>query len=310
MLDVFDEKDLQSALQDQHYVVNAGPYFLAEHIAKAASITNTNYFDLTEDVQQTNIIRNIADSCRKDIVFVPQCGLAPGFISIVANHLALGFDDVYDIKMRVGALPKHPNNSLRYNMTWSTDGLVNEYLHPCNAVVDGNLITVLPLEGYETFNLNGDEYEAFNTSGGLGTLCETWSGKARNIDYKSVRYPGHHKLMKFLISEMKLGSNNGQPLKELMNDAIPSTRDDVVLIYVSVTGMAKGKFTQSVWSKKVYSQMGWTAIELTTAQSLCAMVGLHGISKLPHKGFVKQEMVQFEDYMRAMDLPIITNVYR
>ena len=116
--------------------------------------------------------------------------------------------------------------------------------------------------------------------------------------------------MKFLISEMRMGEHNGKELKALLNKTVPSTRDDVVLIYVSVTGIVDGRFEQATWSKKVYAQNERTAIELTTAESLYAMVELHNTNKMPKKGFVKQENVDFDDYMRAMDLPVITNVYR
>ncbi|WP_217468766.1 saccharopine dehydrogenase family protein, partial [Staphylococcus aureus] len=73
------------------------------------------------------------------------------------------------------------------NLTWSVDGLINEYCHPCEAIRDGELRSVEPLEGLEHFSLDGVEYEAFNTSGGLGTLCETLKGRVRTLDYKSVR---------------------------------------------------------------------------------------------------------------------------
>ena len=107
---------------------------------------------------------------------MPQCGLAPGFISIAAYHLTRLFDKLDAVYMRVGALPQFPSNALKYNLTWSTDGLINEYCNPCEAIHDGRRIDVLPLEGLEHFSLDGVRYEAFNTSGGLGTLCETLDG--------------------------------------------------------------------------------------------------------------------------------------
>ena len=289
-------------LGTQDYVVNAGPFFLNNDIAHAAAKTNTHYFDLTEDVEQTELIREMAQHSTKS-AFVPQCGLAPGFISIIANHLAQKFESVESIKMRVGALPLYPNNALKYNMTWSTDGLVNEYLHPCNAVQDGELITVKPLEGYETFNLDGVTYEAFNTSGGLGTLCETWQGRADSMDYKTARYPGHRDLMRFLIDDLKLGEDNGAQLKKIMNHAIPQTNQDVVLIFVTVTGYNKGTLVKTTWSKKIYSQKRyghtWSAIQLTTGAGICAMVDLHRTKKLTQIGFVKQEEVSIEDFMKT-----------
>ncbi|MFX9180922.1 saccharopine dehydrogenase C-terminal domain-containing protein, partial [Acinetobacter baumannii] len=95
-----------------------------------------------------------------------------------------------------GALPLYPTNGLKYNLTWSTDGLINEYCNPCEAIVDGQMREVLPLEGLEHFSLDGLDYEAFNTSGGLGTLCETLEGRVDSLDYKTVRYPGHREIVK------------------------------------------------------------------------------------------------------------------
>ncbi len=301
VLNVFNANELEKTMKGHDYVVNAGPYFLAEHIAAAAAKTKTHYFDLTEDVEQTEKIRQIADKNKKKCAFVPQSGLAPGFIAIVANDLAMRFDAVEDVNMRVGALPRFPNNALKYNMTWSTDGLINEYLHPCNAVQNGKLVNIEALEGLESFNLDGDSYEAFNTSGGLGTLCETWMGTVQNMTYKTIRYPGHRDLMKFLIDDMKLGEDDGKDLKKLMNNAVPITDQDVVVIFVTVTGYIDGKFIQKTWTKKIYGQemfgYNWTAIQLTTGASICAMIELHDSNKIPQKGFVKQESAILDDFL-------------
>ena len=107
--------------------------------------------------------------------------------------------------MRVGALPQFPTNALRYNLTWSTDGLINEYCNFCEVIHDGRRLEVLPLEGLEHFSLDGVRYEAFNTSGGLGTLCETLAGRVRTLNYKTVRYNGHRELMQFLDQRAAAG---------------------------------------------------------------------------------------------------------
>lgn len=294
-LDITDTDVLANLLEDQTYVINAGPFFLNNDVAHAAAKTDTNYFDLTEDVEQTDLIREMAKYSTKS-VFVPQCGLAPGFISIMANHLAKKFDIVEDIKMRVGALPMYPSNELKYNMTWSTDGLVNEYLHPCDAIQDGEIVCLQPLEDYETFVIDGDEYEAFNTSGGLGTLCETWMDNVENMNYKTVRYPGHRYLMRFLIDEMKLGENNGKALKKMMNKAIPATKQDVVLIFITVSGIIDEKKIQETWTRKIYGDDDWSAIQLTTSAGICGMVELHRTGKIPKSGFVKQEDIDFDAF--------------
>ena len=136
---------------------------------------------------------------------MPQCGLAPGFVSIVAHRLTQSFESLDTVHMRVGALPQFPTNALTYNLTWSTDGLINEYCNPCEAIHDGQRMNVLPLEGVEHFSLDGVRYEAFNTSGGLGTLCDTLDNQVRELNYKTIRYQGHRDYMAFLISELRLG---------------------------------------------------------------------------------------------------------
>ena len=200
LIDTSDESELRASMAGFDAVINALPYHLALTIARQALATGCHYFDLTEDVASTHDIRHLAQGA--NTAFMPQCGLAPGFIGIVAHHLSQKFSYLHEVKMRVGALPAFPTNSLKYNLTWSVDGLINEYCHPCEAVRDGQVIDVLPLEGLEHFSLDGTEYEAFNTSGGMGTLCDTLKGKVQTLDYKTVRYPGHCAIMKMLLQEL------------------------------------------------------------------------------------------------------------
>ncbi|MBV9692549.1 MAG: saccharopine dehydrogenase NADP-binding domain-containing protein, partial [Alphaproteobacteria bacterium] len=177
-------------------VLSATPFNLTSKVAEACKRVNAHYLDLTEDVESTRLIKKLAEGART--AFIPQCGLAPGFISIVAYDLAKKFDKLRDVQMRVGALPVFPHNALKYNLTWSTDGLINEYCNPCESIRDGVRIEVPALEELEQFTLDGVEYEAFNTSGGLGTLCETLEGRVETLNYKTVRYPGHRDIVKLL----------------------------------------------------------------------------------------------------------------
>ncbi len=160
-------------------LLSACPYHLTLPLARLAIQARAHYLDLTEDVASTRAVRDL-----------PQCGLAPGFISIVANDIAGRFDALDTISMRVGALPEYPTNSLIYNLTWSTDGVINEYCEPCTAIVNGEVVEVPPLGQREEFSLDGITYESFNTSGGLGTLGDTLQGEVRNLRYQTIRYPG------------------------------------------------------------------------------------------------------------------------
>ncbi len=111
---------------------------------------------------------------------------------------------------------------------------------------------MLALEGLEHFSLDGTEYEAFNTSGGLGTLTETWAGKVQTLDYKSVRYPGHQALMKMLLEELQLNKDT-DTLKDIMRKSIPSTMQDVVLVFVTVSGLRNGQLVQEVFARKIFA---------------------------------------------------------
>ena len=298
VVETADAQALLGALRGQQAVINALPYHLATLAATASREAHCHYFDLTEDVAATRAIQQMAVDA--DTAFMPQCGLAPGFIGIVAHHLAQGFDTLQEVKMRVGALPAFPTNSLKYNLTWSVDGLINEYCHPCEAIRGGKNIEVLPLEGLEHFSLDGTEYEAFNTSGGLGTLCETLAGKVQTLDYKSVRYPGHQALMKMLLEELQLNEDT-ETLKAIMRKSIPSTMQDVVLVFVTVSGMKNGALVQEVFARKIFADRSdphpLSAIQITTAAGICAAVDLFREGKLPQRGFIKQEQVALPDFL-------------
>ena len=226
--------------------------------------------------------------------------MAPGFISIVAHDLASKFEKLREVQMRVGALPVFPHNALKYNLTWSTDGLINEYCNPCESIRDGRRSEVPALEEVEAFSLDGTEYEAFNTSGGLGTLCDTLEGKVENLNYKTVRYPGHRDIVKMLVRDLRLGMRR-EILKDVLETAIPITYQDVVLIFVTVSGWMEGRLTQESYAKKIYSQkVGdrlMSAIQVTTATGICAMCDLLVEGKLPQKGFVRQEEAKLSDFL-------------
>ncbi len=296
--DTADAGALLEVLRGQDAVINALPYHLATTAATAAREAGCHYFDLTEDVAATRAIKELAEGA--PTAFMPQCGLAPGFIGIVAHHLAQGFDSLHEVKMRVGALPAFPTNSLKYNLTWSVDGLINEYVHPCEAIRDGQNIEVLALEGLEHFSLDGTEYEAFNTSGGLGTLTETLRGRVQTLDYKSVRYPGHRDLMKMLLEELQL-KHDVETLKTIMRRSIPTTMQDVVLVFVTVSGMKRGTLVQEVFARKIFAERDekhpLSAIQITTAAGICAAVDLFREGRLPQSGFIRQEQVALPDFL-------------
>lgn len=298
VLDLTHPGQLVEALRGQFAVLSAAPYSITSHIARAARQAGVHYLDLTEDVATTRLVKTLAADA--STAFIPQCGLAPGFISIVAYDMARHFDSLDCVRLRVGALPQYPSNALNYNLTWSTDGVINEYLRPCEAIVDGVLREVPPLEELEEFSIDGVRYEAFNTSGGLGTLCETLSGKVRTLNYRTVRYPGHRDIMKALIQDLRLGQRP-EVLKDILEHSIPGTMQDVVLVFVTVSGQKQGRLLQETYANKVYGRLidgvPVSAIQITTASGICAVLDMLAQGQLPARGFVRQEEIPLAAFL-------------
>jgi saccharopine dehydrogenase-like NADP-dependent oxidoreductase len=299
----FDAQDpaLLEAHLRQHpadALISSLPFYCNVHVAEVARKVGAHYFDLTEDVKVTRAVRTLAEGSNQ--AFVPQCGLAPGFISIAANALIQHFDDIRSVKLRVGALPQHPNNVLKYSLTWSTEGLINEYGNPCEAIVDGRTTEVAPLEGLEEIEIDGTPYEAFNTSGGLGSLADTYGNRAQVMDYKTIRYPGHCGQMRLLMNDLKLNHDRAT-LKRILENAVPQTLQDVVIVYVAVAGHQDGELREENYVSKIYPQVIagrlWSAIQVTTAAGITAVVDLVLSETGRYKGFVRQEDFSLVDVL-------------
>lgn len=298
VLDATDATAIAAALQGRFAVLSALPFHRTRAVAEAAATAGVHYLDLTEDVAATRHIRALAEGA--STALIPQCGLAPGFVGIVAADLASRFERLDTVRLRVGALPAYPSNALNYNLTWSTDGVINEYIEPCEAIVEGRRREVAALEELEEFALDGVRYEAFNTSGGLGTLCETLDGRVRTLNYRTIRYPGHAAIMKALLHDLRLKERR-ELLKDILENAVPATLQDVVVIFVTVNGWRDGHLMQETFARKIYAQplagQLRSAIQVTTAGSACAMLDLLREGRLPQRGFVRQEDVRLADFL-------------
>jgi len=231
---------------------------------------------------------------------MPHCGLAPGFICVVGASLAARLDIVESIELRVGALPRTPNNALGYAFNWSPAGVVNEYLNDCEQLQEGVSVTVPPLGSLETIIIEGTRYEAFTTSGGLGTMCETFAGRVGRLNYKSIRYPGHCTLMRFLLHELRLANKRGL-VQELLAEAYPPVRDDLIVLYAAAEGARAGRGAREelvrLYRPRAIAGRVRTAIAWTTAAGVVAMVELLARGSLPEAGFVRQEDVSIDVFL-------------
>ena len=297
---VADAAGLEKAMDGMQAVISAAPFTANMLIAEVAAKCGLHYLDLTEDVKVTQFTKDLAKTA--ETAFVPQCGVAPGFISLAGLHVIEQFDEVDQLTLRVGALPEQPNNRLKYNLTWSTEGLVNEYLHPCEVLRNGEPTEVPALEAKEEVVIEGVTYEAFTTSGGLGTLGHTYKGKVRRMDYKTMRYPGHLELIRFLLDDLGF-RRRPEDLVEIFHRSIPATNDDFVLISVRGLGTKNGRYEERTWWRKIHGlYVGghfFTGIEVTTAAGVCGIAHLLLAGEAPRKGFYRVEDFSFDHFMAS-----------
>jgi len=267
--DVASPETLGEILKPFDGVLSCLPYHLNLSVASTAHHLGLHYFDLTEDVPTTQAIREMSESAKA--VMAPQCGLAPGFIGIVGAHLAEQFERVRSIKLRVGALPQHPSGLLGYAFNWSPEGVVNEYLNDCEVIEEGQHKWISPMEWVETVYVGGVKLEAFSTSGGLGTMCETYLGRVENLDYKTMRYPGHVQLMNFFFHELLMRERR-EDAGQILTHAKPPVDDVVVFLHASAEGEADDRLM-----RREFVRAG----------------------ALPEKGFLKQEEIPLAPFLET-----------
>jgi len=294
-VDASDTKMLSSFLDYSDVILSATNYKFNRDILQLALKKGKHYVDLTEDVATTNWIREYAKD--SSVSVIPQCGLAPGAINIIGGHLASQFEKPVSLKLRVGALPLYPTNRMSYYLSWNTAGLLNEYVNMCDAIVDKGKAKVKPLEDLEKIIIDGIEYEAFNTSGGVGTLTDTYWLKINELDYKTIRYPGHVDYLRFMFEDLGL-KNNIELANDIFNQNVPTTTDDVVIFFVKATGYNNEDLVEKNWVCKIYGKDGMTAIERATASGVAEVLCMLKDNKLS-TGFVKQEDIPFDDFING-----------
>ena len=253
-LDVYDDAALAALLQGCSVVVSAVSYSVNERITRAAIDAGVHMCDLggNNDVVDRQMAMDAAAKAR-GVTVLPNCGLAPGLINILAAAGMSAFDTVDTIALRVGGLPRNPRPPLNYQIVFSAEGLLNEYIEPAEILEDGELKTVPSMTGLEELSFPSPygRLEAFYTSGGLSTLTRTLRSKVRRLDYKTIRYPGHCERFKLLLD---IGFATSEPIlnaggsvrtsRELFTELLKRRLDgdgpDVVLARATLTGTKNG----------------------------------------------------------------------
>jgi saccharopine dehydrogenase-like NADP-dependent oxidoreductase len=298
IMDIASQQDLAKAFAKVDAVLSCLPFHLNVGVANAAYAAGIHYFDLTEDVPTTNHIIELSKSSKG--LMAPQCGLAPGFVGIVGASRIAMFDHCRSIRMRVGALPQNPTGLMGYAFNWSPEGVVNEYLNDCEVIEGGVRKLVSAMEWNETLYIDGVKLEAFTTSGGLGTMCDTYLGKVDNIDYKTMRYPGHMELMNFFFHEL-LMRDHRELAGKLLTEAKPPVDADVVYVHVAGEGVINGQMQRKEFVRAYrpieIAGKSRTAIAWTTSASVVAIIEMVRDGKLPNRGFLRQEDISLSAFL-------------
>lgn len=278
------------------HVINALPFFLNEKIAIAASIANANYIDFTEDDNMADKVCSILG--KLDINCAVKCGLAPGFVNYIGYDLINKINTPDTLLVSVGALPRlvsygSENPEQSYNLTWSVDGLVNEYIRPCRVKKLGVKTEIIPISEIIDVVIDGVRYEAACTSGGIGSLIDDLN-HVPNIQYMTLRYPGHYAYVKSIISE----NNEFDSIKTIFKEKFPFTDDDVIVVYANALGKdEEGTFIRRSYFNKYYGVNGLSGIQSTTAASGVAILELMLTGKV--QGIITHSNVNLKDFVET-----------
>ena len=275
-------------------------YWYNVPLSRAAIAAGSNFCDLggnnTIVDQQLGLDAEARDA---GISIIPDCGLAPGMVSILAMHGAAQFDEVEEIHIRVGGLPQKPEPPLDYQLVFSVEGLINEYIEPARVIRDGKIVEVESMTEIEEIAFEGfPPLEAFQTSGGTSTLPETFRGTIRELDYKTIRYAGHCAKFKAMIdlglcSSEEVATSDGSfvPRKafgKLLELNLPADGPDYVLVRVDVVGDGGKRFRMDIVDRQDEVN-GVSAMMRTTAFPASIIAQMMAKGEVLARGATPQE---------------------
>ncbi len=305
-LDVDNEDYVAELMDSSNVTISCVTYNKNYDLAKIALQAKSHFCDLggsDATVKQQFRLHEVARD--QGVTIIPNLGLAPGMISILAHCAAESFDELYEVRMRVGGLPIEPEGLfMNYALTFSVDGLINEYVEDCAIIRDGKNYTVPSLSDLETIEFPKPigTLEAFNTSGGVSTMPESYKGKVQHLDYKTIRYPGHCEQIRVLkdlglMSSSKIKLDNGDYvvprdlLRHLLSQQLSDDQPDMVLVRVTVTGVKDRKPIQHVWDCIDYGDQanGLSAMAKMTAFPASIIAQMIARGDISQPGVLRQE---------------------
>jgi len=303
-LEAGDEAAAAAVLEHFDAAVSCAPYQYNLSLTRAAIRAGCHLVDLggNNDVVRAQLELN-DEAEQAGVVIVPDCGLAPGMVAVLAADGVARLDHVSSLSIRVGGLPQSPRPPLNYQMVFSAEGLINEYWEPCLILENGQKKTVNPMTGLELLEFDGiGKFEAFYTSGGASTLPETYLGKIDSLDYKTIRYPGHCHLFRAML-ELGLASRQRIPVdgvsveprsvfKELLSRSLNYGGLDMVLVRVTVEGTIDGNDKTIIYEivDRQESKTSLTAMMRTTAFPAAIVALMAAAGDITVRGVKPQEI--------------------
>lgn len=315
-LDINDRPGVVKLMRAVEVVIGASSYTHNLLLTRAAIEAGVHFCDLggNMDVVGRQMALD-AEARRANVAIIPNCGLAPGMACIVAAGAAKRFSRVEEIRIRVGGLPQHPQPPLNYQLVFSAEGLINEYLEPAEVIRNGQVVTVPSMADLEELEFPAPFgiLEAFNTSGGVSTLPQMFAGRIRSMDYKTIRYRGHCERFKTLLD---LGFASSEPImvgssvrtarelfEELLRRKLPANGPDVVLTRVTVSGTLGGAEKTLAYEMIDYydERAKITSMMRTTAFPTSVIAQMVASGAIPVRGVAPPEQcVPLDAFLREL----------
>lgn len=318
-VDVTDHDAVVNLMRGHAAAISCVSYWLNEALARAAIDAGTNFCDLGGNTAVVDAELALDQLAReRGINIIPDCGLAPGMAAVLVAHGALRFDQLDEIHIRVGGLPQNPKPPLDYQFVFAVEGLLNEYVERARVIRDGKIVELDSMTELETLDFPPPfgRMEAFQTSGGTSTLPETFLGRVRELDYKTIRYPGHCAKFKAMID---LGLCGTEPITvdgarviprrlfgELLTRTLPADEPDVVLVRIDFAGEGKRLRYQIIdrydTSTGLSAMMRMTSFPASIVALMMGRGQTTGIGALPQERCVPPERFMTELARRRIEV--------
>ncbi len=302
-IDAANVSDARELMRGHDSVISCVNYWYNAGLSRAAIDAGANFCDLGGNNYVVDEQLALDDEARAaGVSIIPDCGLAPGMVSILAMHGAARFERIDEIHIRVGGLPQDPQPPLNYQLVFSVEGLINEYIESARVIREGRIAEVESMTEIEELSFaDFPPLEAFQTSGGTSTLPDTFLGKIRELDYKTIRYAGHCDKFKTMIDlglcssdEIVFDFQKVTPRKvfgELLQQNLPADGPDHVLVRVDFVGSLEGEIRRLRYDiiDSFDEKTGLSAMMRTTAFPASIIAQMMAKGHVLERGAIPQE---------------------